>query len=91
VLRHTELGPIADLILELHQWLSLFDPTSLLELDYGGLCNLLTWDEMDDDHSAREVAEALRALSAEEYARSAELYQAALGRSNELRNRETSN
>jgi hypothetical protein len=91
VLRHTELGPIADLILELHQWLSLFDPASLLELDYGGLCDLLTWDEMDDDHSAREVAEALRALSAEEYARSAELYQVALGRSNELRNRESSN
>lgn len=91
VLRHTELGPIADLVLELHQWLSLFDPTSLLELDYGGLCDLLTWDEMDDDHSAREVAEALRALSAEEYARSAELYQAALGRSSELRNRESTN
>jgi hypothetical protein len=91
VLRHTELGPIADLILDLHQWLSRFDPGSLLELDYGALCDLLSWDEMDDDHSAREVAEALRALSSEEYARSAELYQAALSRSNELRGRESAN
>jgi len=91
VLRHTELGPIADLILELHQWLSLFDPGSLLELDYGGLCALLTWDEMDDDRSAREVGDALRALAAEEFTRSAELYQAALARSNELRNHESTN
>jgi hypothetical protein len=91
VLRHTELGPIADLILELHQWLSVFDASSLLELDYGGLCDLMTWDEMDDDHSARDVGEALRALSAEEYTRSAELYQTALARSNELRNHESTN
>jgi hypothetical protein len=91
ILRHTELGPIADLIVELHQWLSAFDPNSLLELDYGGLCWLMTWDEMDDDHSARDVAEALKALAAEEYPRSAELYQAALSRSAELRNHESNN
>jgi hypothetical protein len=91
ILRHTELGPIADLIVDLHGWLALFDPNSLLELDYGGLCDLLTWDEMDDDHSAREVAEALKALDAEEFPRSAELYQSALARSAELRNRESTN
>ena len=89
ILRHTELGPIADLIVDLHQWLSVFDHGSLVELDYGGLCELLSWDEMDDDHSAREVQEALRALSAEEFTRSAELYQSALARSNELRNHES--
>jgi hypothetical protein len=91
VLRQTDLGPIADLVLELHRWLGAFDPTSLLELDYGGLCDLLTWDELDDDHSAREIHEALRALSAQEYPRSAELYQAALSRSAELRNHESTN
>jgi hypothetical protein len=90
-LRHTELGPIADLIVELHQWLTIFDTASLLELDYGGLCDLMTWDEMDDDHSAYEVTEALKALAAEEFTRSAELYQSALSRSNELRARESSN
>lgn len=91
VLRHTELGPIADLIVELHQWLSLFDPASLLELDYAGLCDLMTWDEMDDDHCARDIAEALKALASEEYTRSADLYQSALARSTELRNHESTN
>jgi hypothetical protein len=90
-LRNTELGPIADLIVELHQWLTVFDSGSLLELDYGSLCDLMTWDEMDDDHSAYEVTEALKALAAEEYTRSAELYQSALTRANELRARESSN
>jgi hypothetical protein len=90
-LRHTELGPVADLIVELHQWLSLFDAGSLLELDYGGLCDLMTWDEMDDDRSARDIGEALKALASEEFTRSAELYQAALVRSTELRNHESTN
>ncbi|HZD18753.1 MAG TPA: hypothetical protein VE669_11480 [Actinomycetota bacterium] len=89
ILRGSELGPIAELLVELHRWLSRFDPRSLLELDYAGLCDLVTWDEMDDDHSAREVHTALDALASGELARSAELYQAALSRSAELRGRES--
>jgi hypothetical protein len=46
---------------------------------------------MDDDHSAREIQDALKALGSEEFPRSAELYQTALSRSAELRNRESSN
>lgn len=91
ILRHTDLGPIADLIAELHRWLSAFDVGSLLELDYGGLCDLMTWDEMDDDRSARDIAEALAALAAKEFPRSAELYHAALSRSAELRSHENTN
>ena len=91
ILRHTELGPIADLIVELHQWLALFDPRSLLELDYGAISELMTWDDIDNDHSARDIHEALRALAAEEYPRSAELYQGVLARSAELRGREATN
>jgi len=89
VLRGSELGAIADLLVELHQWLSSFDPRSLLELDYGSLCDLLTWDELDDDHSAREIQDALAALGAGEFPRTAELYQAVLTRSAELRGRES--
>lgn len=89
VLRGSELGPIADLLVELHRWLSRFDPRSLLELDYDGLCDLMTWDEMDDDHGAREIHDALAALSSGELTRSAELYQAAVSRSAELRGRES--
>ena len=89
ILRGSELGPIAELVLDLHQWLSRFDVRSLLELDYGGLCDLVTWDELDDDHSAREVQGALTALAAGEFPRTAELYQAALSRSAEYRGRES--
>ena len=91
VLRHTDLGPIADLLVELHQWLATFDPGALLELDYGRICLAMTWDEVDDDHSARDVQDALRALAQHDYARSAELYQAALSRSALLRSHESSN
>ena len=66
-LRRSDLGPISDLIVDLHQWMHAFDPSSLLELDYGDLSALLTWDELDEDHSARDVHEALEALEREEY------------------------
>lgn len=91
VLRRSELGPIADLILELHEWLSQFDPRSLLELDYDSLCDLMSWDELDDDHSARDVHDALAALASGEYPRSAELYQGVVGHWAEIRNREALN
>ncbi len=85
VLRQSELGPIGELVVEMHQWLALFDPSSILELDYGGLCAMLTWDEMDDDHSARDIHDALKALGDKEFPRSADLYQSVLVRSAELR------
>ena len=85
VLRQSELGPIGELVVEMHQWLALFDASSILELDYGGLCGMLTWDEMDDDHSARDIHDALKALSEKEFPRSADLYQSVLVRSAELR------
>ena len=91
VLRRSELGPIGEMIIELHQWLALFDTGSILELDYGALCRQLTWDEMDDDHSAAEIHEALRALADKEYPRSADLYQSVLARSAELRAYESLN
>jgi hypothetical protein len=90
-LRRSDLSSVGDLIAELHGWLSNFEGRSLLELDYAGLCELMTWDEMDDDHSARELQEAMGALSSEEFPRSADLYQAVLSRSAELRNHESLN
>jgi hypothetical protein len=68
-----------------------FDPRSLVELDYGGLCDFLTWDELDDDHSARDIREALKALSSEEFPRSAELYQGVITRWAEVRGHESLN
>lgn len=91
VLRRADLGPISELILDLHQWVAAFDHLSLVELDYGGLCDLLTWDELDDDRSVRDLHEALEALEAGEYVRSADIYQGVLGRWAEVRGREALN
>jgi hypothetical protein len=91
VLRKTDLGPISDLILDLHQWLAVFDPSSLVELDYATLCDFMTWDELDDDRSARDLHEALDALEAGEFPRSADIYQGVLSRWAEVRSREVMN
>jgi hypothetical protein len=90
-LRRSDLGPVAEMIVELHQWLTAFDPRSIVELDYGGLCDFMTWDELDNDRSARDVQEAISALSAEELPRSAELYQSVISRWAEARNHESLN
>ena len=90
-LRRSDLGPVAEMIVELYRWLGAFDPGSLVELDYAGLCAFMTWDELDDDHSARDVQEALRALGSEELPRSAELYQSVIARWAEVRNHESLN
>jgi hypothetical protein len=91
VLRRSDLGPIGELLLDLHQWMAAFDGRSLIELDYGELCDFMTWDELDDDHSAADLREALDALEKQEYGRSADVYQGVLSRWAEVRSREIMN
>jgi hypothetical protein len=91
VLRRTDLGPISELILDLHQWMAGFDPASLLELDYASLCDFMTWDELDDDRSSRDLHDALDALEREEFPRSADIYQGVLTHWAEIRSREIMN
>jgi hypothetical protein len=91
VLRRTDLGPISELILDLHQWLAVFDAASLLELDYATLCDFMSWDELDDDRSSRDLHEALDALELGEFPRSADIYQAVLTHWAEVRSREIMN
>jgi len=90
-LRRSELGPISDFIVDLHQWLAGFPGSCLVELDYGDLCDLLSWDELDDDHSARDIHDALEALERGEYPQAADVYQGVLSRWAELRSREIMN
>jgi hypothetical protein len=90
-LRKTDLGPLADVILELHEWLSAFDRSSLVELEYGSLCDLLTWDELDDDHSARDIQQAIESLARGDIPRSAEVYQGVVSRWADVRGRENLN
>jgi hypothetical protein len=91
VLRRSDLGPISELLLDLHEWIGLFDPRSLVELDYATLCDLLTWDELDDDRSVREMGRALDALERHEFPRSADIYQGVLSHWAEIRGHELLN
>ena len=90
-LRRADLGPISEYILDLHQWMASFDHLSLLELDYASLSDLMTWDELDDDRSVRDIHEALAALQRYDYTPAADIYQGVLGRWAEIRSREILN
>jgi hypothetical protein len=75
-MRRSELEPIAPLIRQLVDWLSGQHPRSAVELDYGSLSSLFAWDELDDDRSARDIQQAIAALSGPGgIARAGELYQ----------------
>src|SRR5438067_366507 len=60
--RRSEPGPVADLVGALGRWLAAFDPRSIVEPGYASVSDLFTWDELDNDRSAREVQEAVEAL-----------------------------
>lgn len=91
VLRRAELEPVADLVQDLARWLSAFDRRSFAELDYATVSDLFTWDELDNDHSARDLHQALAALEEGDLARSAELYQSVAARWAEVRSQESLN
>lgn len=91
ILRRGELEFVADLVGDLAAWLSVFDPRSIVELDYAGVSDLFGWNELDDDHSARELADAVDAVSEGNLERAAELYQQVVGRWADARTRESLN
>jgi hypothetical protein len=90
-LRRSDFAQLGELLVDLHQWTAAFDPRSIVELDYGELSDLMSWDEMDDDHSAEQIQRALDALAKHEPAESAEVYQSVLVRWAEFRSRELFN
>nr|WP_202437348.1 hypothetical protein [Streptomyces sp. SID5910] len=55
-------GPLIDGLMDVGRWLEEFHPRSLVELDYGGLVHALPAGELEDDHSAADVAEGIEAL-----------------------------
>jgi hypothetical protein len=57
-----EEGPLIDGLVDVGRWLEEFHPRSLVELDYGGLVHALPAGELEDDHSAADVAEGMEAL-----------------------------
>jgi hypothetical protein len=89
--RRTELALVGEMVEDLARWLSAFDPGSILELDYAALADLFTWDELDDDQSARDIQHAVEALSEGDVVRAGELYQGVAARWAEVRTHESLN
>ncbi len=64
VLRATlEDSMVTAAVEDLGRWLEEFHPRAMVELDYGGLVHLLDDAALGQDESARDVAEALAALT----------------------------
>jgi hypothetical protein len=82
---------IAEAIGDLRDWLHEFDRDSLVRLDYGGLARSIPFGDLVEDHSAREVWEAISAFEEGDLERSGELYSAIIERWGELRGRESRN
>jgi hypothetical protein len=91
VLGGGDLGPVASIVQELDEWLSRFDRGSAVELDYGELADLFGWNELEEDHSARDIQAALDSLESGDPERAGELYQAVAERWAEARIRESLN
>jgi hypothetical protein len=60
----TRAAGAAEVLAETGRWLERFDRSSLVELDYGGVVDLLDDDALRADRSAQEVRAALAALRA---------------------------
>jgi hypothetical protein len=92
ILRRAGMHPVARLVRDLHDWLGSFDARSAVELDYGEVAGMFTWDELDDDHSVAGVSEVVEALArAGGSETAAELYRSIAARWAETRSRETLN
>jgi hypothetical protein len=91
-LHRSDFAAVSPMIGELLQWLAQFHPHSRLELDYGSVAGLFSWDELDDDHSGREIQLAVDALGRPGgMARAGELYETVAGRWAEAMSRQTLN
>jgi hypothetical protein len=69
---------------EIGRWLEEFHPHSLVELDYGGLVQLLDDDALRADQSVAEVSATVSALASREFELAAAMYQRLRARWREL-------
>jgi hypothetical protein len=70
-----EDGEVVDSLEEVGRWLEEFHPHSMVELDYGGLVNLVDETTLRHDDSPRDVATAVRALGDGDSDRATKAYQ----------------
>ncbi|MFF1699256.1 hypothetical protein ACFVXC_37445 [Streptomyces sp. NPDC058257] len=86
-----EEGPLVDGLMDVGRWLEEFHPRSLVELDYGGLVHALSGDQLDEDHSAADVAEGIEALRDGDGEGAGEAYARLMERWRAVRDRQFSN
>jgi hypothetical protein len=65
---------------EVGRWLEDFHPYSLVELDYGGLVQLLSDDVLSSDQTAAEIAAAIDGVARGERELALAMYRRAHGR-----------
>jgi hypothetical protein len=82
---------VAATIREMDDWLSCFGSEAAVELDYADVAIAQGWNELDEDHSAREVQEAIDALDSGEVELAGDLYRNVAGRWAEAKIRESLN
>ncbi|BBH65582.1 hypothetical protein ACTI_22670 [Actinoplanes sp. OR16] len=73
-------APITEAVEEGTRWLEEFHPRSVVELDYGGLVNLLPEDKLTEDDSPGLVAAGLSALSRGDSESASEAYEKLVAR-----------
>jgi hypothetical protein len=79
-----ELARASAALEEIGRWLEEFHPHSLVELDYGGLVQLLDDDALRADQSVAEVSAAVSALASREFELAAAMHQRLRGRWRQL-------
>lgn len=84
-------GPLVDGLMDVGRWLEEFHPRSLVELDYGGLVHALSEEQLDEDHSAADVAEGIEALRSGDGEGAGEAYARLMERWKAVRDRQFSN
>ena len=88
--RKRSLGVTAELE-DVGRWLEDFHPRSVVELDYGGLVNLLTDDALRSDQSVAEIRAAISGLNRDEPELAITMYRRASDRWRPLRAAESAN
>lgn len=79
--RRAVVGPgVVALVSDLARWLELFDPNSVVELDYGALARLMAPRTLLRDRSARDIQNAVSALDQGDVLRATAFYMRAAER-----------
>jgi hypothetical protein len=91
ILEHGDLRPVAAMVHEMDDWLSCFGKEAAVELDYADVARTSSWNDLDEDHSAREVQESIEALEEGEIEKAGDLYRTVAGRWAEAKIRESLN